>query len=292
MDHRTSRLALGAGLALVLTATLAVAADKNGSAKEGLHLTAPQKDYLWLEPMLVTVRLDAKGVDDLPAAPATGKGGTLRFEVEPALQPRKGAKPLPTEARVAAKARTRRYDLTEWFAFPDKGGTFTVRAVVEHDGTTLTSAPLTVTLRKPAKGDAEHEPMARIHHTPWSNYDTSAFCGDCFDVVKRWPQSRFVKYSHYWNGRFQQNKKEYAKAIDSYRALVEKYPGCVLADDAALGIVECLAAQKKLPEAQEANAALLRRLADRDAKSGTGPTAVRVLAEEIARRIKQDLGTK
>src|SRR5262249_42688097 len=146
----------------------------------------------------------------------------------------------------------------EWFAFPDQGGPWTVRATFEAKGepVKLVSAPITVMLRKPLPKEAEYEPMARLHHMPWSNYDTNAFCGDTFDLVQKWPTSRFAPHCHYRNGRHLQLKKEYDKAIASYRTVVEKYPDFALAADAEYGIVECLVAQKKLSEAQKRNIAL------------------------------------
>src|SRR5262249_12094753 len=145
----------------------------------------------------------------LPSAPGKNAEGTLRFESKPAVKARKGAKALPLEAQGAdLKVQVRRYDLLEWFDFPAEGGTWTVHAVFEHNGSTLTSAPITVKITRPSKGDAEFGPVDRLHHMPWSNYTRDAFCGDTQDVVKRWPKSRLVKYCHYWNGQFFQHKKE------------------------------------------------------------------------------------
>ena len=62
-------------------------------------------------------------------------------------------------------------------------GSWTVQAIVEHKGATLKSAPVQIALARPAKGDKEQSPVDRLHHTPWSNYTTNAFCGDCFDLV-------------------------------------------------------------------------------------------------------------
>ena len=165
----------------------------------------------------------------------------MRFEIEPAVEPRAGARPLPEEAR-AATALARKYDLLEWFQFPGSG-TFSVRAVYERAGARLTSGPITVTLRTPMKGDADFDAVDRIHHVPWSNYETNAYCGDTFDVVKRWPDSRLARYCHYWNGRYSQNRKEYAKAIASYESVIAGYPGFALADDALRGIEECRKSQ-------------------------------------------------
>jgi hypothetical protein len=213
--------------------------------------------------------------------------------VAPAVKPRQGAKPLPLEEQAAGPVQVRHFDLLEWFAFPDQGGTWSVRAVLEHQGTKLTSATVTFTVRPPGKGDAEAQPVARLHHTPWSNYDTNAFCGDTFDVVKQWPTSRLARYCHYWNGRYLQHKKEYEKAIASYRLAAEQYPGFALADDAAYGIVECLYAQQKLREAQTRNTALRQKLQERAAKAeikpGTGQTAVQRLAQTMADRLRRDL---
>ncbi len=160
-----------------------------------------------------------------------------------------------------------------------------MRAVVKNGDATLRSAPVTISIRKPSKDDPERPAMERIHHTPWSNYEANAFCGDTFDVVKRWPTSRFTKYCHYYNGLHQQHKKEYARALESYRSVVEKYPEFALADHAALGEVECLCELKKFSEARKAGTQLRERLAKRKA----GPTAVRRLADDLERRINREL---
>jgi hypothetical protein len=213
----------------------------------------------------------------------------LRFEIEPAIKARSGAKPLPLEGQVAAGAApTRLYDLFEWFAFPENGGTWTVRAVFEAKGFKQTSAPLSITIRKPGPKDSEHGPMARLHHTPWSNYDTNAFCGDTFDLVQKWPKSRFAKYCHYWNGLFLQNKKEYDKAIASYRIVLAKYPDFVLADAAEFGLIQCLCAQKKLQEAAQLNTALRKKLSERSAKNETKPGTVQRLADALGRDLRRE----
>jgi hypothetical protein len=270
------------------------AAEAAAKTKAALHLTAGQKGFLWLEPILVTVRVEGNGETGLPPGLDPGKRAPFRLKIDPPLKPRPKARPLPLEGQQAkSNVRCRRYDLSEWFLFPAEGGTWKVRAVYEGKGGTLTSGPITVTVRRPDKKDAEAEPVARLHHTPWSNYDTNAFCGDTFDLVKRWPKSRLARYCHYWNGRFLQNKKEYAKAIASYRLAAEQYPGFALADDAAYGVVECLVALKKFPEAEKVTTALRQRLKDRAAKSGfRGQTAVQGLAEDMAGRISRERGLK
>jgi hypothetical protein len=297
MCQRQIRFILGLGVALVISGVLASAEGKAADAKEGLRLSAGQKEFLWLEPILVTVRVDSPRLSGLPAAPADNKAGTLRFEIDPVVKPRSGAKPLPLEIQdTGSSAQTRVYDLLEWFSFPEKGGPWSVRAIFEQNGTKLVSEALTVSLQKPAKTEAEFEPMARLHHTPWSNYDTNAFCGDTFDLVKRWPDSRFAKYCHYWNGRYSQNKKEFDKAIESYRTMVQKYPDFVLADAAAYGVVECLYAQKKLHDAKSLNSALREKLAakatDLGLKSGAGRTTVHRLADGMAGRLDKEIGSE
>ena len=278
--------------AVVLAAGFTVpgtAADRPSETKSSLDLTAAQTEFLPLEPILITLHVESEGAA-LPAGPGTSKTGTLRFEVAPAVKPRSGAKPLPLERQVT-DAQVRRYDLFEWFQFP--AGTFTVRAVLEQKGTKLTSAPVQFTIRKVAKGDREEQPVARIHHTPWCNYDTEKFCGDTFDLVKTWPNSRLAKYCHYWNGRYSQNKNEHDKAIASFRTVIEKYPGFVLADDAEYGIVECLVAQKKLQEARERTGALQKKCAERSARSGgKGQTTVQRLADEMSRRLDRELSRR
>jgi hypothetical protein len=280
------------GLVLSLLAIVEGRADAEKSARdaEALHLSAGQDEYLPLEPILLSVRLQGRDGAGLPAAPGQGKTGTLGFEVEPAVKARTKAKALPLEAEATStNIRGRLYDLSEWFLFPEKG-TWKVRAVIEHNGTTLRSEPIRVAIGKPAKGDVEQQAVGRIHHTPWSNYETNSFCGDTFDTVKRWPNSRLSRYCHYWNGRHLQHKKEYAKALDSYKTVVEKYPDFALADHAAYGEVECLVALKKLAEAQKANAALCKRLKERAAKLGQkGDTTVQLLAQQMSDRLQRDL---
>jgi hypothetical protein len=227
---------LGVGVACLLSANVAPASadDERG----GLRLTAGQTDFLRQEPILVTLRSEGDSPRELPASLGDeGPSPILRFEIEPAVKPRKGGKPLPAESRTGT-SMTRKYDLLEWYQFPGSG-TFSVRAVYERAGTQLTSGPVTITLRTPKKGEADFDAVARIHHIPWSNYETNAYCGDTFDVVKRWPDSALARYCHYWNGRYSQHQKDYAKAIASYEELLARYPDFALADDARRGLEEC-----------------------------------------------------
>ncbi len=289
---RNRRFAVGLGLVFLLGGTWAVGDVPSSRNQEALQLVAGQKEFLTLEPILVTVRLDSGQVDRLPAAPGQGKEAVLRFEVDPPLKPRSGARPLPLEGQAAdAKVQARLFDLSEWLVFPDKG-TWKIRAVIAHKGGKLVSSPIAVTLRRPAKEDAEVAAVARIHHVPWTNYDTNAFCGDTFDLVKQWPSSQLARYCHYWNGRFSQNKKEYDKAIASYRIVLEKYADFALAEHAEFGIVECLCATKNLKEAQKLNTALRQKLDDRAAKSRTGKSVVRQLAQQMSERLNRDLGVE
>jgi hypothetical protein len=283
MKNCRTVLCLTVGLALLLTAGSVVSADKPGKAKETIRLSAGQKEYLTLEPILVTARLKSASIPGLPAGP--GKAlGALDFDIKPAVKVRPKARPLPLEAKGAkSSAQVRTYDLTEWFQFPAKGS-FTVRAVVKHKDGSLTSEPITFTIRRPAKGDAEAGPVDRIHHTPWSNYDTNAFCGDTFDVVKRWPKSKLARYCHYWNGRYSQHKKEYAKALASYRVVVDRFPDFPLAEHAAYGIAECLLAQDKKEDARKHLLALRDKLKQRAGKSGDkGQTVVQKLVADALR---------
>lgn len=291
MRTRHMFLFLAVSLSL-LVGTVGSADDKRIGSREALHLTIGQKDFLRLEPILATVRVESDRVEGLPPAPGEHKQlGTLRFEIEPAVKLRKGAKPLPLEGTADAPlAQSRDFDLFEWFEFPEVGS-WTVRAVVEHKGATLTSPTVKFVITKPGKDDPEQPAMARIHHTPWSNYDTDAFCGDTFDLVQKWPESRYAKYCHYWNGRYSQNKKEYEKAIASFRIVVDKYPDFALADDADYGIVECLCAQKKFQEAEKYNTALRQRLKERKARAGigSGQTMVQGLAHAMSHRLNREL---
>ncbi len=265
----------------VLAAVSSLGATPAGDA---LDLKIGQTEFLTIEPILARVHLESSTLQGLPAAPGT----SLRFEIEPAVKPRKGARPLPLESQAGETAvSTRDYDLFEWFEI-SKAGTWTVKAVFEREGRKLASPAVTFTVAPPAKGDAEAPAVGRIHHPPWTNYEADKFCGDTFDLVQKWPASRLVKYCEYWNGRYSQNKKDYEAAIKSYRAVVEKHPGFALADDAEYGIVECLYLQKKLEEARAACAALLKKCGDNCCET----TAVGVLAGELAAKIGKELGAR
>lgn len=232
---------------LAITLFLIPAHVGAGEASGGLTLVVPQKEYLTFEPILVAVQAP-KGVANLPAA--LDDKGPVRFEISPAVKRRAGAKPLPVEAK-AAMARTRVYDLLEWYAFPAEGS-FTIRASFENGATAVTSATVSIVLRRPAKEDSERTAVERLHHLPWSNYCSDKFCGDTFDVVKQWPKSRLVPYCHYYNGVFNQHHKEYEQAAASYRALLKEHPTSLLADHAAVGLAESLLAVNKKDEAIKA----------------------------------------
>ena len=263
----------------IVTATCAALLVGGTSARgdESLNLVADESELLRVEPILVTLQLESDEFAALPSQPGKTDAGELRFEIEPAVEPRDGAKPLPLEARVS-DAETRNYDLLEWYQFPGEGK-FTVRAVFERDGVKLSSKPITFSIKNPGKDDAELPPVARIHHPPWCNYGTNKFCGDTFDLVNRWPDSRLAKYCHYWNGQFLQHNKDYGKAIESYELVLKQGQEFALADDAEFGIIECLTALGKSDEAEKQNSALLKK---HDRK--IGPTAVLRLAQ----RTKKD----
>jgi hypothetical protein len=237
--------------AVLLAGSGAPTADAQPAAKESLRMTAVEREHLTLEPVLVTLRMpggEGPGGSGLCDPTPTDRDVKFRFEAEPPVKARPKGQSLPVE-QVGGK-RIGVYDLLEWLQLPAEG-TLTVRAVVEGRGVTLRSNPVTVVIRRPGKQDPEAGPVDRLHHIPWSNYVTDAFCGDTFDVVKRWPESRLAKYCHYWNGLHLQQKKEYDKAIASFRTVVTRYPQWVLADHANYGIAACLAAQGKLAEAED-----------------------------------------
>lgn len=258
------------------------------SADSPVGLTLTQKEFVWLEPMIATVRVAGEKPVALPAGPEEGR---LRFVIEPEVKRRTDAKPLYVESRAAhLQVNLRRYDLFEWFSFPQKGGTWTVKAVVTHDGSEVTSQPIRFSMAPVAKGHDDYLAMRRLHHPPWSNYEVNKFCGDTFDLVKQWPTSRLAKYSHYWSGRYSQNKGEYEAAIGSYRIVIEKYPDFVLVDYAGYGIVECLAAQNKHKEALEEIGRLLKLCSRCARKAGGGcatDSTVRVLAYDLDMRLRK-----
>lgn len=216
---------------------------QQANADENIELTSKQTKLLRIEPILVTLQLKSDEFQALPAEPGKSETAELRFEIEPAVQPRDGARPLPLEAQTP-DAKTRDYDLLEWYQFPDEGD-FTVRAVLQRDGDKLASESIRFSIRNPGKNDAEFPPVDRIHHVPWSNYGVNKFCGDTFDLVNRWPDSQLAKYCHYWNGRFLQNSKEYDQAIQSYELVLKEGPDFALSNDADFGIAECLTALGK-----------------------------------------------
>ena len=260
-----------AALALLFIAGPRVSADEPAP---GVILVVPQKEYQTLEPILVVIQAP-KGLASLPTS--LDEKAPLRIEISPPVKPRKGAKPLPVEAKVD-KAQARIYDLLEWYQFPNEG-TFTLRAIVQNGTQSATSASATITLRQPVKGDFERTAVERLHHLPWSNYCTDCFCGDTFDVVKNWPKSRFVPYCHYWNGIFSQYKKEHDKAAASFRLLLDQHPTFVLADHAAIGLAESLIAQNQRDEALKV---LQGRVAPRpnQVQSEAATTIIRTMLRE------------
>jgi hypothetical protein len=228
----------------VVLGALCAGPARAGEEKAVLRLSTARTELLRLEPILVSIKIEGDAELGLPVALGGESAAEMfGFEIEPAVKPRPKARPLPFEEK-SALAPARKVDLLEWYQFPDKGE-FTVRAVFMHAGTRYASDPVRFTIRKPEKGDVEFDAVARLHHMPWSNYDTNAFCGDTFDVVKRWPDSRLAKYCHYWNGRYSQNKGELDKAIASYETVLKQYPDFELADAARLGLEECKAAARR-----------------------------------------------
>jgi hypothetical protein len=277
-----ARLCLTAcGLVALLAAQGTTRGDEPSQGQRTLVLSAAQADHLTLEPILVTVQLSGKDVT-LPAGPDKGP---LQFQITPAVKPRKSAKPLPLEDKVA-RAPRRRYDLLEWYQFPAEG-TFKIQAIVNDGITKVTSQAVTITIRRPGKQDAEWGPVDRLHHVPWSNYVTDSFCGDTFDVVKRWPESKLAKYCHYYNGLFSQHKKEYDKAIASFKIVTESYPDFVFADAANYGIAECLMAQGKRAEALAHAAALQKAIRQRSANAA-GSGCVYTLVDRLAGQIRRE----
>jgi TolA-binding protein len=254
----TRCLCILSGLACLLLAGVA-RADDSDKSKNALTVTAGQKEYLALEPILVVVRAEG-AIREVPAQVGESKGGpSLSFEIKPSVKARKGGKPLPLEAEQTSAKRARLFDLLEWYQFPAEGE-FTITATLKEGDVTVSSKPAVVKLSKPDKKDAEHGPVDRIHHVPWSNYVTDAFCGDTFDVVKRWPDSKLTRYCHYYSGMHHLHKKEYDKALASLRTVVEKYPDFLLAADADHAIVKCLAAQGDKDGLAKHEAAMRERL--------------------------------
>jgi hypothetical protein len=254
------RLPVPFAIACLFLAGAGRSAGDSDDTKSAVVLTAAQKECLTLEPILVVVRVEGDSVRSVPARVAGSKEkGTLSFEIKPAVKARSGARPLPLEAAQSSAKKARLFDLLEWYQFPAEGE-FTVTAVIKNGETTVTSKPIVVTLRKPDKKDSEAGPIDRIHHVPWSNYVTDAFCGDTFDVVKRWPDSKMAKYCHYYSGLHHLHKKEYDKAVASLSVVVEKHPGFLLAADADHAIHECLLAQGKKEDATRHLDAMQKRL--------------------------------
>jgi hypothetical protein len=250
---------------------------------DALTVLAGQTDYLTHEPILVTARLQTTTKAQLPPGPGKAGDTTLSFEITPTVKARKGAKPLPLETEAATlPANIRTYDLLEWFEFPAEGS-WTVLTVVEQNGKVLKSAPLKVAIRRPGKGDKEQNPVNRLHHLPWSNYTTNAFCGDCFDLVKQWSDSRLARYAHYWNGIHSQNKKEYDKALASFRKAAE-YPNFILANHARYGAGECLRALGRNREAAETAEELLASLEQRDGRAMFD--SVLLLARGLSKKVE------
>jgi hypothetical protein len=269
------------GLVAVLAVPVTTRGEEASDGKKALVLSAAQADHLTLEPILVTVHLSGKDA----TLPAGLEKGPLQIQITPAVKLRQGAKPLPLEGKVDSAPR-RCYDLLEWYQFPAEG-TFKVQAIVGDGSAKVTSPAVTITIRRPGKQDAEWGPVDRLHHMPWSNYVTDCFCGDTFDVVKRWPESKLARHCHYYNGLYSQHKKEYDKALASFRIVTEKYPDFVLADAANYGIAECLMAQGKRAEAMD-HVAALQKAIRQQAANVAGSACVSALADRLADQIRKE----
>jgi hypothetical protein len=231
---------MGLGIACLIAGLASASPEKT---KQLITVKADRAEFLRQEPILITLRVEGETATGLPnGLDAESPSTALRFEIEPNVKPRKGARPLPGERGTEA-SKTRVYDLLEWFEFPESGR-FTVRAVYENGGNPISSAAFAFSIVAPKKGEPEFEAVARIHHIPWSNYEANAYCGDTFDVVKRWPQSRLAPYCQYWNGRHWQQKKEFDKAIASYSELIARYPDFALTPDAKRAVEVCRGAIK------------------------------------------------
>ena len=269
------------GLVAVLATPVTTRGDEPSQGQRTLVLSAAQADHLTLEPILVTVQLSGKDA----TLPAGLDEGPLQFQITPAVKLRKSAKPLPLEDKVDSAPR-RRYDLLEWYQFPAEG-TFKIQAIVNDGSAGVTSPAVTITIRRPGKHDAEWGPVDRLHHIPWSNYVTDSFCGDTFDVVKRWPESKLARYCHYYNGLFSQHKKEYDKALASFKIVTENYPDFMFADAANYGIAECLMAQGKRAEAIGHVAAMQKSIGQRSANAA-GSSCVSALVDRLADQIRRE----
>ena len=241
-----TKISLGSVIVVFGLISWSQGADESGRAS--LTLTTEQKEFLTFEPILVKIRLKSPN-SHLPIQVGDAKGKIiLRFDIQPPVKTRPGAKPLPLESQ-RPDAQVRIVDLLEWYQFPGEGK-FRVEAMLEQGGEKLNSATTQIELRRPGKDDLEWGPVDRLHHMPWSNYIADAFCGDTFDVVKRWPKSRLTPYCTYYNGLHHLHKKEYDQAIASLQTVVKHYPKFVLTPDAQWAIAECLRAQGKLSEAE------------------------------------------
>jgi TolA-binding protein len=269
------------GLVALLAANGTIRGEEPSQSQRTLVVSAAQAEHLTLEPILVTVHLSGK----VATLPAGLDKGPLQFQITPAVKLRKNAKPLPLEGKVDS-APGRRYDLLEWYEFPAEG-TFKIQAVVTDGSAKVTSQAVTITIRRPGKQDAEWGPVDRLHHMPWSNYVTDCFCGDTFDVVKRWPESKLAKYCHYYNGLYSQHKKEYDKAIVSFKIVTENYPGFGFADAANYGIAECLMALGKRAEALTHVAALQKAIRQRP-ENASGTSCVCALVDRLAGQIQRE----
>jgi hypothetical protein len=208
------------------------------SESPSLRLKAARADLLVGEPayLLVTAAGEARV---LPAS----ADGDLRFVLDRPQSERK--RPAAASATLPSPAE---YDLLESYSLTQPGE-YTVRAVLKTPAGTLESNPVTLRIDAPSTSD-DKAALDRLHHFPWSNYVADKFCGDTFDLVAKWPDSRYAPYARYFCGRYLQTHDDLDGAIAAYRALIEKHPSMALADDAAYQIAATLRAQKKDAESR------------------------------------------
>ncbi len=202
-----------------------------------IQLKLDREDLWQGEPMLVTVSLNGADKDLLPRLATPGSSLSFHFNTE-MIKP--GILDNPDTAREGEiqVGNVVLYNVLDCYSCSDDfAGSLQLRAELAYEGKVIKSDIVSLQISRPPEGD-EREAFQRLHHFPWANYYTSKYCGDTFDLVARWPESRYVKYCHYYSGCYLQNAGEWSQAIDEFKALL-RFPAFALSPEALYQLGVC-----------------------------------------------------
>ncbi len=206
-----------------------------------IEITIDQKEFMQGEPQLLTVKLSEDLVEKktvLPRALFKKTNLTLIFAepVEPMQKPEDQAiVAIPKQDFYKGIAA---YLINNYFN-THTPATYTLKAVLKTPEGSIESKAITYTVHA-ADSSLEEEAFGRLHHFPWANYVSNKYCGDTFDLVHRWPESRLAKYCDYYSGRFLLEQRDYNGALEKFENVITQNEPFALTSDTEVQIAVCL----------------------------------------------------